>query len=341
MDPKASSVAVRRPLPAAWTVALWLSGTTAIFLALIWWQRPSVLTTLVQELGRRVLGLGGAAPIDFFVLLGAVLALDAVVLGWRRSALSHLAQASRSARTDLLLAGLHEVGWSPLVMTFFSAGWMYLIEQFAKQYQSLDLVGSLGPAWAQFIVVLVVTDFFDYWTHRISHDVDFLWETHKYHHSATHLSVLTGTREHALNEVFRHLVIVFPLAALGVPIKQYIAVRLFMYFIDLLQHSMVPWTYGWAGRWLVFSPVGHRIHHSPRPDQHTSNYGNILVIWDRLFGTWYDGTDTEVGIGLPNNPYNRQAIVVEYLHLPLRAFRALRTSIRTGRWRTGPGTMNK
>ena len=73
-------------------------------------------------------------------------------------------------------------------------------------------------------------------------------------------------------------------------------------------------------------------------DQHTSNYGNLLVVWDRMFGTWYDGADVNETIGLPRseNPYNRRNLLVEYLHTVARVVRAFGVSARTGRWATGP-----
>jgi len=328
----------RRVLPASWRAALWLVAGTAFFLALLWESHPHSLMVMEQELTRRLLRFGAVRRSDYLTVLAAVLTVEAVALGWTRSSVARLLRASRSARADLFIAALHTLGWAPLVMTFVSAGWIWVIERVAQRYVPLNLVGSLGPTWVQFLVVLAVTDFFDYWTHRVSHDVDFLWETHKYHHAATEFTILTGNRAHALNDAFQHLVSAIPLAALGAPIQHYVGARMVIYVIQLLQHSMVPWTYGWVGRWIVYSPVGHRIHHSPRADQHTRNYGNALVIWDRLFGTWYGGEEVNDTIGLPHNPYNHRAVVVEYLHTVVRTVRAFRTSWRTGRWRTGPGT---
>jgi sterol desaturase/sphingolipid hydroxylase (fatty acid hydroxylase superfamily) len=309
------------------------------FVALAWWWRPESLGIMAKEFERRVFRLGDIAPRDTLLALAGILLLEALALGWRNSSVARLVRASRSARADLLIAGVNALGWWPLVLTFFSAGWIWVIEAFTRHYAALNLLGSLGPVWLQFLIVLLVTDFSGYWTHRLSHDFDFLWESHKYHHAATEFTILTGPRNHALEGLFQHLVASIPLAALGVPIKQYVGARAVIYAIELLHHSMAPWTYGWVGQWLIYSPVGHRIHHSPRADQHTSNYGNMLVIWDRLFGTWYAGDDVNETIGLPHNPYNRQGVVVEYLHTVARTARALRTSLRTGRWRTGPGTV--
>ena len=319
-------------------MAFWLTAGTALFVLLLGWSHPHSVAVAEEELGRRLLHLGARRQPDYLLTLAVVLAVEACALGWARSSVARLLRTSRTARADLLMAAFHTLGWAPLVMTFFSAGWIWGIERIAQRYSSLHLVSRVGPAWAQFLIVLAATDLFDYWTHRLSHDIDFLWETHKYHHAATEFTILTGTRAHALNDAFQHLVAAIPLAALGASIQHYVGARIVIYVIQLLQHSMLPWTYGWVGRWVVYSPVGHRIHHSPRADQHTTNYGNALVVWDRLFGTWYGGEEVNKTIGLPHNPYNRRGVVVEYLHTAGRAARRLRISLRTGRWRTGPGT---
>jgi sterol desaturase/sphingolipid hydroxylase (fatty acid hydroxylase superfamily) len=338
MDPTLTPPRRRARLPAAWVVLLWLTGGTSAFIGLAWWLRAGSVETMVAELGRRVRDLDGTPALEYFLLLGGILALEMAVLGWERSSIARLMRASRSARADLLLGAVHALGWAPLLMTFASAGWIWAIERVAGRYVGLDLLAGVGPAWLQLLIVFLLVDLLNYWSHRLTHDVDFLWESHRYHHAATEFTILTGHREHALDEAFQHFVIAIPLAILGTPVSHYIGVRLAIYFVDILQHSMVPWTYGWVGRWVIFSPVGHRIHHSPRADQHTSNYGNLLVIWDRIFGTWYAGNDVNEMIGLPDNPYNRKGVVVEYLHTIARSVRVLKRSLSTGRWRTGPGT---
>jgi sterol desaturase/sphingolipid hydroxylase (fatty acid hydroxylase superfamily) len=68
---------------------------------------------------------------------------------------------------------------------------------------------------------------------------------------------------------------------------------------------MLPWTFGWVGRWLLISPVAHRIHHSPEVEHFDRNFGGITPLWDRLFGTWYAGDRVNEQVGCVDNHYNQ------------------------------------
>jgi sterol desaturase/sphingolipid hydroxylase (fatty acid hydroxylase superfamily) len=101
--------------------------------------------------------------------------------------------------------------------------------------------------------------------------------------------------------------------------------------VDFAQHSMVPFTYGWVGRWLVYSPVAHRIHHSPLEEHWDRNYGDLLPVWDRLFGTWYAGTTVNKTVGLAGA--DEHGIVGSIVRPFGSASRSFRTFVRTREWR--------
>lgn len=294
-------------------------------------QRAAMAWTAVQ---RTITSTASWKPAAYFVTLLLVLLIDLATLGWARSALRRLVSPSRSARSDLLVAALHWSGWSTLLITAFSGGLLKVAGKLIRLPGSLELASVITPTWLQVLVVFLVIDCATYWYHRIAHEVEFLWEAHKYHHAATSFTVLTGNRLHALDEVCREVIILVPLAVLGVTAPMYIAVRYGILAFDMLQHSMVPWSYGWFGRWVVFSPIGHRIHHSMEREHWDCNYGDILVIWDRLFGTWYAGEHVNDHVDVTENPYNTRPVIVEYLDCAGRSAQALVTSLRTGRWRT-------
>ena len=299
---------------------------------------PSLVSTALAELQTRALRFDAERIGMYMLLLGSAFAIDLSVLGWRGSAIRQLLAGSRSARTDILIAAIHILGWASIVVAMVSLGATFAFELIVKRGFSFNLI-QLLPAWAQVLLVFIVVDFIDYWYHRASHVVSFLWEAHKYHHSATSFTVLTGNRTHALEELTRKVMSVVPLTILGAPPEMLVGVRILLSIIDLLQHSMLPWTYGWVGRWLFYSPVGHRIHHSTMPEHWDLNYGNLLVIWDRLFRTWYDGRTLNADVDVSANPYNRSAVVVDYLVCIARYAQAFMYSLRNGRWRTQPARL--
>jgi sterol desaturase/sphingolipid hydroxylase (fatty acid hydroxylase superfamily) len=284
----------------------------------------------------RVLQLGWRRPDAYFALLAGLLIVEIVCLGWRQSSVLHLLKPSRSARTDLVVAGVHVLGWSPLLTIAFTGGTMWFFEDLLVPLRALRWIEGITPIWLQAGVVFLAADFLDYWYHRLMHRIEFLWEAHKYHHSATEFTILTGNRIHALEDAFRHVFAAVPLAILGTPAVTYVMLRYAVLAVDMLQHSMLPWTYGWVGRWVFFSPVGHRIHHSALPEHWDRNLGNILVIWDRLFGTYYAGERVNDRVDVTNNLYNQRGIVAEYFLCGVLFVRSLARSVSTGAWRLTP-----
>jgi sterol desaturase/sphingolipid hydroxylase (fatty acid hydroxylase superfamily) len=159
-------------------------------------------------------------------------------------------------------------------------------------------VGAGMPVWLHVVAYFVLIDFLYYWFHRWCHRSPRLWRLHRFHHEATHFLILTGSRVHPVEIAIVQWIMVIPVLLLGTPLAVPAAVWVVRQVIDQVQHSMLPWTYGWLGDWLVVSPVGHRIHHSPLAVHRGRNLGDILAIWDRLFGTWYEGDVVNEDIGL-------------------------------------------
>ena len=90
---------------------------------------------------------------------------------------------------------------------------------------------------------------------------------------------------------------------------------------------------GWIGRWVLVSPVAHRIHHSDLPEHHDRNLGHVFIIWDRIFGTWYDGRVVNTTVGIVDNPYNREGMAADLLTCARRTYGAVLAPL----WRRGPG----
>jgi sterol desaturase/sphingolipid hydroxylase (fatty acid hydroxylase superfamily) len=274
--------------------------------------------------------LGNVAA--YLVVLAIVLAVEAMVLGWRRSSVALLLRPSQSAKADLCMAGLRITGYSIFLDIAATGGGRLLSEQLAIELEWV--AADIPRGIIHFAMFFVFADFLEYWFHRLSHEFEFLWQPHKYHHAATEFTVLTGNRVHSIESVLQHLFTLLPLVLLGAPLVYYAAIVAAKRVVDLLQHSMVPWTYGWVGRWLVMSPVGHRVHHSPELEHWDKNFGDITPLWDRIFGTWYDGARVNDRVDVTDNPYNRDGVLRDYMHTFNLTAQAFARSWRTGQWRT-------
>jgi sterol desaturase/sphingolipid hydroxylase (fatty acid hydroxylase superfamily) len=155
--------------------------------------------------------------------------------------------------------------------------------------ESNGVLTSLAlPAFAEFALGFLLLDVFDYGFHRLIHRVRWLWLIHAVHHSDTRLDATTGVRFHPAEVTIQVVLKTGLLLTLGIPLWVEGARAVFVNPANLLQHANVAfpdWVERWFS-WLLVTPAMHRIHHSPEMLENNSNYGAILSIWDRIFGTY-------------------------------------------------------
>ena len=212
------------------------------------------------------------------------------------------------SRNDLIVAGCYIFGLTFTLPTLLTGGATVFIPQYLSRWR-LNFIDDLFSVHIQVLVWLVVLDFFHYWWHRAMHESRILWEFHAFHHSATSFTILTGNRVHPVEMIMKTLLVTIPMLFIGAPTTSIFLYLFVRRLFDLAQHSFVPITYGRFGKYVIFSPIGHRIHHSDRPEHFDSNYGNIFSCWDHLFGTWYSGNELNEAIGIPNNDFNKDGLV--------------------------------
>jgi len=156
------------------------------------------------------------------------------------------------------------------------------------------------PIAAQVVLASIVREFFDYWGHRAMHRFDWLWRLHATHHSATRLYWLNGARAHPGEIAFRFGILgVLPLATLGVGEIVLALTTVAAVMADAFQHANIAFRLGPLAGVYSIGDV-HRWHHSRTRAEADSNYGNVYIFWDTLFGTRYLPKDreppTDVGI---------------------------------------------
>jgi sterol desaturase/sphingolipid hydroxylase (fatty acid hydroxylase superfamily) len=169
----------------------------------------------------------------------------------------------------------------------------------------------------------------------LQHRVDVLWRFHALHHSATSFTLMTGVRVHPIDHLIDTVALTVVLGLVGVTSSSATSVVVAKMAIDFAQHSMVPFTYGGVGKWLVYSPVGHRIHHSPLPEHWDRNYGDLLPVWDRLFGTWYVGSTINEHVGLAAAQH--EGVVASIVRPFGDAAQSIATLFRNREWRPDHG----
>jgi sterol desaturase/sphingolipid hydroxylase (fatty acid hydroxylase superfamily) len=150
-------------------------------------------------------------------------------------------------------------------------------------------IGMLAlPPLAEAILIILLIDLWMYLWHRLNHETAFLWKFHSVHHSDPTLDVTTSWRFHFL-EILLSEVLRLPLFMLmGAGIEHSLLYSLLMTPVIEFHHSNISISPALdrLARLIIPSPMMHRLHHSRLRSEHNSNYGSMLSLWDRLFGSF-------------------------------------------------------
>ncbi len=191
--------------------------------------------------------------------------------------------------------------------------------------------GGLGvwpghwPLWLQLPLALLVAEFGNYWFHRATHEVPFLWRFHRLHHSPSRLYWLNATRFHYLDVTLLSTTGLVPLLVLGVGPEVVVLHTVFSMFHGYWQHANTHQRLGLLN-YLMSGPELHRWHHNLDRRDANSNYGSNLIVWDLVFGTFRWPAEEprlyNIGIDDPNYPRTPLAQMLD----PLRQRRAGETA---------------
>lgn len=156
------------------------------------------------------------------------------------------------------------------------------------------VLGISLPAWpirdglATFVVGFLLLDLFQYGLHRCQHAVPFLWRFHALHHSDPDVDVTTSVRHHPIEYLIAAGVYWLAVLALGIPAIIVLGHSLAVFAAAALTHGNISLP-EWLERLLrplVITLDLHLVHHSIEFSRENWNYGAVLSIWDRLFGTY-------------------------------------------------------
>lgn len=140
------------------------------------------------------------------------------------------------------------------------------------------------PAWIQFVEIVMVADFTQYWVHRLFHRIPLLWKFHSVHHSIETMDWLAGSRLHFVDILVTRGLTLIPLFVLGFsqgPLRAYLV---FVAFMATLIHANTRLEFGWMKSWFA-TPIFHHWHHAVEPID--KNFGVHVTWYDRVFGTYY------------------------------------------------------
>jgi sterol desaturase/sphingolipid hydroxylase (fatty acid hydroxylase superfamily) len=188
---------------------------------------------------------------------------------------------------------------------FFGAAFG-LIQAFFYELIYLKLAPFHVPmnTWWAWVLLLFADDFVYYWFHRTSHEVRFFWNFHVVHHSSNQFNLSVAVRQSWFSGS-AHWIFYCMLGLLGFPLWSFV----FMHGLNLIYqfwiHTKTIKKLPAPIEFIFNTPSHHRVHHGVNDQYLDKNYAGILIIWDRMFGTYVEETETpRYGIIKPIGSYN-------------------------------------
>lgn len=186
-----------------------------------------------------------------------------------------------------------------MIGVYYAYGWLY--ENFRLFTIELN--------WWSFILLLLGIDFIFYWVHRWGHEINILWAAHSPHHSAEEMNFFVAIRASVTQRLCSFLFF-WPLALVGFQPKHIYAVSVIHLFIAFLHHTEYIRRLGWFEKYFT-TPSHHRVHHGVNFPYLDKNYGEFLIIWDKMFGTFAEEKE-KVIYGMYNHPKSWNPIKINF-----------------------------
>ncbi len=247
--------------------------------------------------------------IPVFVLLIVIEAVAAWRMGIR---------VNRGADTiSSLSSGVTNIVKDVLGLSIVIISYTWLVEQVA--------VFEIKATWAVFLAAFIAKDFAGYWIHRLEHEINFLWNRHIIHHSSEEFNLSCALRQSISSMLSFVAIFMLPAALLGVPAKVIAVIAPLHLFAQFWYHTRLIDKMGFLETFLV-TPSHHRVHHAMNPEYLDKNYGQILIIWDKIFGTFQPelpDVPPVYGVKRPVRTWN--PILINFQHFWLLLTDACRT----------------
>ena len=238
-----------------------------------------------------------AVPIFMFLI-----ALEALIAKRRGLKINRQADVITS-----LSSGVTKIIRDGVKYGFAIIGYAWLVNNFT--------ILHVENIWFALLIAFLVQDFTGYCTHRLKHRVNILWNRHVIHHSSEDFNLACALRQSISNAINFAAIFMIPAALLGVPVKIFVILGPIHFFFQFCYHTQLIGKMGIFEYFLV-TPSHHRVHHAINPEYIDRNYGQILIIWDKIFGTFQaeiDNVKPVYGTLKPVHTWN--PVIINFKHL--------------------------
>lgn len=179
---------------------------------------------------------------------------------------------------------------------------------------------NFKPGPITWILLFLFTDLVWYWYHRLAHEINLLWAAHIVHHQSEDFNYTVSARITVFQAAIRCMFWgVLPL--IGFPAEMISVFLLIHGLYPFFIHTQTIGKLGWLEYFMV-TPSHHRVHHSSNPEYLDKNYGDVLIIWDKIFGTFTEEKAKPV-YGL-TKPLESHSFLWQHFHYPLELLVAMK-----------------
>lgn len=239
------------------------------------------------------------------LILPSAFWIECAVVGWRKSSLRALLAPTKSMKTDIVFFMMEQLHLTGMIGKVLMLGLSIIsgvaLRDWIAAKTGFAIDPTVLPLPVQVVVYFYVYSFFDYWAHRLGHH-KYFWPLHRYHHSAEDFCVINGGRIHPAGFVGIFTVNI-PMPLLGATPEAMIWVNVATSVLGFIIHSRIESHFGWIGRYVIQSPLHHRLHHKLDMSTPTGFFG-MTPIWDHLFGGWSECRMRNVAVGV-DTPYRQ------------------------------------
>ena len=180
-----------------------------------------------------------------------------------------------------------------IALSLVSASFLLVL---AERYSDKGLLNTLSSPAEKAVLSFLMLDLLVYLWHKACHSFDGLWMFHKVHHNDPYLNITTSFRIHFLELVTTNFLKATLIILLGIEQTMVVTSEAIMTLFIMFHHTNISFLGEKLLGYVIIVPALHRTHHSTQRSEHDSNYGAVLSLWDRLFGTLSELKSAEIGI---------------------------------------------
>jgi len=207
------------------------------------------------------------------------------------------------------------VGIAERLLDIFTIGLFFFVFDYVHRHFAIFNIKITAITW---ILLFLATDLVWYWYHRLAHEINVFWAAHVVHHQSEDFNYTVSARITVFQALVRCMFwSILPL--IGFPammISTFLIIHgLYPFFI----HTQAFGKWGWFEKFLV-TPTHHSLHHASNPEYLDKNYGDVLIIWDKMFGTFVqERKDIKIVFGLTKQ-LNSHSFLWQHFHFPLEMY---------------------